>query len=345
MPTRVIIIHKETLDMGSRISDIIRELKNRKLSTTGGKRDMLKRLGLKGSKKKVIIKKKQINIIKRNDKRINIKIEKRNSVSTIIKAKINTKDKKTIYKFMIRSYYLILAKYKHNSNSQIKNAIDFCTATPIDLIPFCYRYYVYEENRSYLFDIRSLYKLIISDTPKKNPYSRKAFTIKDLKGIHKKILFIMKMGFHALHSHKSLTNEEKINEYIVSTFHKLYQMDFYVHSEMFTSLDFNLLKKLYYEIYDIWNYRLGLSFSDKRKIITNGIVFAEWQSVSNMQPNQIDILRIKILRGVNRLISEGSDSESRKMGANYFMLGLVQVSEAASLAMPTLFDSVSQEPF
>jgi hypothetical protein len=129
-----------------------------------------------------------------------------------------------------------------------------------------------------------------------------------------------------------------IQQYITDVFGLLNRYQ-YCDIDWFTTLSFNGLKTLYHKIYDIWIYRAGLSDTEKKNIVKDGVVF-----VNNIDEYTIDMeekLKKQLLRNIERLVTEGLTEDHRKTGALYVMLGIVQVSAQARDFHPNLFQAVN----
>ena len=169
---KIIIMRKKTLNLSTDIEDIKSELKRKNLSLEGTKKQMLDRLS--GScritkKIKVLRPKKKIKsiTIKRIKGRKKIKIQSKTKIPIQVKMS-KVKAKNIIYNFMLKSYLKILGNcLEKNKNISIYNESDFYSTTPSDLIPECYKFYINEENlRLYVYDIRSIFPLILSENGK-----------------------------------------------------------------------------------------------------------------------------------------------------------------------------------
>lgn len=133
----------------------------------------------------------------------------------------------------------------------------------------------------------------------------------------------------------------KLQQRCIEIFQKMDELKQYTQCEWFLSLNTNSLKYLYKEMADIWHHRLGLSNIEKRKYVTNGILF-------NIPI--IEIIRIAdrykishiLLDEFDKLVSNGQNIQDRTTGALWVLSGLTLVSQVARNAMPWLYESVRQ---
>ena len=86
---------------------------------------------------------------------------------------------------------------------------------------------------------------------------------------------------------------------------------------------------------DIWNYRSGMQFDAKERIVNNGIIFNIPHSIIKNQKN-ITKMQNVILDEFLRLINEGINREEKKLGAMIILTGLVEISTEARDALPHL---------
>ena len=231
---------------------------------------------------------------------------------------------------------------KHQYLDRCVNADDFYSSAPVKRIPKVYLYcHCDEDGYCYGFDIRSLhmyYTKTINDRKNvssvKNPYNNKPFSNITKTDVIRHINFIGHLNYEISYPEEEYDAETKYRNYVTSTFQKIDQLGFKIDQEWFTELSCAQLKKLYEILEDVWNYRLELTFTDKIKIVANGTLFT--QKVHVLISNNQQYIQEKILADLNRMITEGHTIEDCRNGALYFLLGFVQVSEAAASALPHL---------
>jgi len=81
---------------------------------------------------------------------------------------------------------------------------------------------------------------------------------------------------------KNLGPAERLNVQISDLFHKLSHLNYSMEHTWLTSLDIQDLKNLYYELGDLWTYRLDITMEERKKIVTGGIVFADAYAIMRM---------------------------------------------------------------
>ena len=285
------------------------------------------------------------------NKQAKAKTKTRRKIKLKLKLKTKTRTrarkipKTIVLNALINNYLKVLSKPGPwpGTEQEYSNCDDFMLGTPINLIPICYQFeLISKTGHRHMFDVRSLNKAVTVNGPI-NPYTQNKIQSQDLIRLSKKTTILRKIGLHDIVHQGQLSDLEKQTAYANSIFSKLYLIGFYVHVSDFLKVPFGMLKSLYYEVFDIWNYRVDLTLENKLKIINTGLVFNEWDIVKNIPDTDDGLLKIrrKILISLNRLLTEGDTASDRYLGATYFMLGYVLVSKEAASAAPHLYSASS----
>lgn len=256
--------------------------------------------------------------------------------------RVHHDDKKyhCIANFFMR--YLLFKTGEGVHARECANKEDFVTGQNIVNIPFPFIFCMKEGTYWYGFDIRSLYEFYNSNPLKFiNPYTCTEINKDDVQKIFKKLKWLSCAGFPSTHYKKQLNAIDSFNLYVVTVFQKLNQLGFYADYKWFMDLNMYWLKKLYCEVADIWEYRSAITNKQRNEIVNTGVVFADHKSVQRMNQNMEMFLRKNIVRNLERLITEGCDIDSRKLGGFYFMLGLVLVSAPAAECNQALYMAAS----
>lgn len=196
-----------------------------------------------------------------------------------------------------------------------------------------------DQDKWYGFDIRTLHTIVQLD--KQNPYTQRPIREDQLDLIERKMKLCQRFGLTISNRTANLSESERFRLYVVSVFQKLHELDFDVDSQVLLDMDLAQLKKLYVEVADIWGFRLrDLPKAHKERIVQGGMVFSEAPFVQMTldQPGNREKVLKKIVRNMERMITEGQSREDCKMGATYFMLGLALHSEQVSNAYTWLYD-------
>lgn len=227
--------------------------------------------------------------------------------------------------------------------AECSNTEDFDTLKEISCIPVPYLFCIKDGSTWYGFDVRTLSTMIESSSAT-NPYTQNILDTPTLDRFRKKVKLLKKLGFPLARAETTastaLSESDKFTLYINRVLQKLHYLDYTVKSTWITTLSFEQLQRVYCEIADIWQYRLGDALtSDMRKeIVKNGVIFAEAHIIKYMPPSSQNkkILLTKIVKNLDRFISEGTTKDNRTLGAIYFMTGLSIVSPQVAEAFPAL---------
>lgn len=224
--------------------------------------------------------------------------------------------------------YLIKKRYN------CVNQVDFYTQDLLIKIPSPYFITLCDEttNIKYGFDLRSLKRLLQDN--KINPFTIKEFSPSMLIKAFDIIKKTEKYGYLCDIEKDKLSNEQEYRNLVLMVFQKINFLGNYTDDNWYLELDMKLLKKLYIEAEDIWNYRTELPFYEKCKIVKYGKLFVEINRVKTMKPDQQRELSIMIIKEFDRMVSEGINNEYKKLGAMLALTALTEVSTKAAEAMP-----------
>jgi len=209
------------------------------------------------------------------------------------------------------------------------NSDDFYTGQNINRIPKVFVFYSEYNNIITCFDIRSLYEYNKEERVIKNPYTSVQFNIKTCERFNRKIKWLQKLGFPIQHQkQKKLPPKSnvQIDQYITDVFQILNDTH-YVDSKWFKDLDFTQLKQLYKEVNYLWTTRIGLTEKQKKDIVKDGVVFNNYDNISNYPPSMKTKLQYQVLRNLERLITEGKTSAERNNGGLYFLIAFTKISK------------------
>ena len=206
------------------------------------------------------------------------------------------------------------------------NDTDFFTYETRDEIEDKY-YFSYQDEKEFIwfFDIRSFNKLVELKQP--NPYTMVPIpnqVILRAKQLNEKL----KLDDNdELIDQKQLqiTRKQMIKQKCIDLFSDIDNSGYYCQPIWFFNLNLHLLKKLYRNLEDLWNYRLQITQEVKSRICPpNGLVFTTRVSDVNHYTNR-DNLRDLILNDILKFQNAVS-FEDKKLGYMYFIIGLGTVS-------------------
>jgi len=129
-----------------------------------------------------------------------------------------------------------------------------------------------------------------------------------------------------------------LQEKCITIFQKIDNLNNYTKCSWFLDLSPLSLKKLYYFLFDLWNYRLNLSESSKHKYLTSFPLFNIKYEVFKKYTNYYKIAHI-ILDIFDRLVSEGNTESDKNTAANWILSVLTLVNTDARNALPWLYQA------
>lgn len=227
---------------------------------------------------------------------------------------------------LIRRYLVLRRKwaindedlYTNESKYDIKNVyyFDYCEA---------HKYH-------YCFDIRT-FKNLIEKGNNNNPYTLKPLESIQINKYKRKIDYLNDHSIQLEFKQPKMNKKQKFESYVLAIFQKFDMLNNYTDHNWFLDLNIYQLKKLYKISANIW--MNDLSDDQRISIVNDGNAF-------NYDIQYIDSLYNKsklqniILKDMDRIVSESSDIEDRKLGAWLLLTALVMVSEKAAYALPYL---------
>ena len=233
-----------------------------------------------------------------------------------------------IYRFMLNCYFKKLGNCHLIKNSI--NTEDLDTCVDIYKIPAVYLFCIKDNTDVYSFDIRTIHNIyLLNKKENTNPYTRNKIDCEILLQVKKKLDFLNKLDFCIYHFYYLKTLNLKFIS-IDDVIYKLHSLDYNINKEWIVNLSLLRLKKLYFELLSSWS-NANLSNEIKFSIINidNGPIFMEYDTIGEIKKNDKDKLINIIFTIINRLISEGINNDFKRIGALYFLLGLVNISKDA----------------
>ena len=261
--------------------------------------------------------------------------------------------------FLTKKYIKVHGPAFYN-RSLCSNDVDFCTLDNLSTI--CYNQFIsFKDNNSHIygFDIKSLYNLFIkSDNAKKNNNSNSNFS--NVLNPFTNIFFshnILEQLLEYIRLTKLLKLELDLNydELIIVSLNKQLEMKIltlfqridslgnYTNIKWFMELDKYGLIHFIRELADIWNYRANLTLETKRAIVPpSGNPFhSDHINIHNLpQYNFIQIKKYSI-QIIDLMINKGINETSCVLGSYYVLCALTIVSSDAANSLPWLYEAVN----
>jgi hypothetical protein len=215
-------------------------------------------------------------------------------------------------------------------------------------IPPLYFITISQQQKTYGFDVRSLYQWwnnLHKNFEKKeymNPLTMIAFNQDQLALFHKKCTYILQTLHKTLYFPEQLEEQQKemtTETLIFNTFYEIQQLDFYNDGVSWIKEIKTIarLKDFFFLLEDMWNYRAQLPSDKKYDIVSNGSVFTSPKEFIHKQTDFSKLLHL-IFKDCYRLVHEGKTRDDRKLGAMYILTCLTVVSPSAAKHMPHFYN-------
>jgi len=95
--------------------------------------------------------------------------------------------------------------------------------------------------------------------------------------------------------------------------------------------------EFYKAIYNLWNFRLGLTTVQQEAIVPSSNLLFTVQGQKKHSPSWWERVNLRL---IETLITSSPDKESQRLGATYCMMGFVQVNTEAAQTFPWLYESM-----
>lgn len=225
-----------------------------------------------------------------------------------------------------------------NSPGIATNQTELYTMENIESIPPIYFISIWDERKNiWVFDIRTVVHTMTTGAQSNNPYTRELYTERAQDIIYARINWLRYRKFQITHINtETLTEEQCWKQKILDIFLKIEALGYYISCDWFYNISLDEHITFYRKIYNLWEWRLGLSRTQKENIIGT-------QTLFKFSPSEIPSKRkawwSKInLDIIHTLISNGVDKDNKKLGAMYALMALATVSEGLAESMPWLLD-------
>ena len=213
------------------------------------------------------------------------------------------------------------------------NSTDVYSLESVDKIPTLYRWSITDsKSHIWLFDIRTIAMLQQEETEAHkvlmNPYTREPFANDTILHYQKRMEWLRSKKYCVLHvKDDQLTPEQEWHQRILDVFLKIDMLGYYTCLKWFEDMSIRQLCKFYYELFELWYFRLGLTAEQKTNICP------EWKTILFTQ-NPIDIFTKKelkivqaiLLDTIENLVTKASQKENRALGAMYVMTAFALTS-------------------
>jgi len=215
----------------------------------------------------------------------------------------------------------------------------------LDIIPKIFFFSFSDSQKNiWAFDIRSLSFLLSKNKIIKNPYTNILLSQESINKIQIRITWLQNHKYPIMYiDNSTFTSEQMWNQHVLDIFLKMEESGYIVNSDWFHDLDKEDHIEFYKKLYDIWNYRLGLSYQQKNIIVprfnSKNKLFK--YTLEEILQKEEKIIKKNNLLIIERLVSSSNDKTQRSLGVMYILMGLCYVNSNVSDAYPWIFASIS----
>jgi hypothetical protein len=212
-------------------------------------------------------------------------------------------------------------------------------------IPKIYFFSFYDERKNiWAFDIRTLSFLLSKTKAIKNPYTNVILPQEIITKIQKRISWLKNHKYQIMYIDNTYcTSEQMWNQHVLDIFSKMEEAGYIVNSDWFHDLDKEEHIDFYNKLFDIWNYRIGLTHKQKNLIVSG------FNSRNKLFKYTLDELKLKEEKSIKknnlsiieRLISSSNDKTQRSLGVMYVLMGLCYVNDTVAEAYPWIYASIN----
>lgn len=251
---------------------------------------------------------------------------------------------KKIQRWWKLRYGLYLFKLKSPaffSRNICHNDTELASFEPLSDVKRDYFFAIKENTKYWGFDIRSLlvnynmtghlenpYTKVVCDTDTINKFRLQVDTLRRWK---KSIQF---------EETTSLTVNQSWNLRVLDICLRLDMLGYRIATQWFTELDIVLQRRLYSNLFDLWNEQLELTIDQKERIVPGNSIgdtkLFKWIPLKITMKSDLDSVRRTNINVMERLISSAELQSDRTLGAMYIVMSLCRVSNQCRIAYPWL---------
>jgi hypothetical protein len=226
-----------------------------------------------------------------------------------------------------------------------ENQTDICTLESVSSIPLLYRWsYSDSKKHIWLFDIRSLSMMRSQDNKIQitNPYTREIIPTRAMESFLKRCTQLRNHKYCLLHVNEiDITPEQLWHQTMLDVSMKYDALGYHISLEWLDKMNISEAYTLYFELWDLWSYRLQLPRSLKHAVVPDWnkeecLLFkwvpSELQSRRDRmwwQKNIVTLLERMVL---------AKEKEHRTLGALYGMTAFALACPHVRAAYPWLVD-------
>jgi len=228
-----------------------------------------------------------------------------------------------------------------------QNTTEVYSMEPVEKIPRLFFFSYADPNKTiWAFDIRSLSHIMAQGKQAENPYTREPFPPMPLQRLRERISYLRKRKYPVMYLQgESLSQEQEWNQRVLDIFMRLESLGYLAACAWFNGLDRDDHRDFYKIMFQLWNYRLGLSPADKESIVPGHLkavtkLFRWLPEGTDTMTHNLRWWQKQSLALIQSFIERSPDKTKNALGALYVTMGLVHVSEEAAEAYPWIAETL-----
>jgi hypothetical protein len=179
-----------------------------------------------------------------------------------------------------------------------------------------------------------------------NPYTREPLPAEALARLQARVAWLRARRFQIQHIVTDvLTPEQLWNQRVLDVFLKIEALGYYANADWFHALPQLHLMVLYKRLGALWEWRLGLTPLQREAIVPGHADSGERRLFKFVAEDHFEKPRgwwaRQVLSVTEAFVGRAVEAEQRKLGAMYVLMGLVQVSRTAAVALPWVLEMVT----
>ena len=221
-----------------------------------------------------------------------------------------------------------------NTRSLSTNDSEVYSLESVNQIPVLYYIsFVDHAHCLWAFDIRSFGQLFMLGNLKVNPYTRAPIPDRIIKKILNRLTWLRARKYSILHPLEvEFTPDQLFQQKVLDLFMKIESLGYHVCCEWFHRMTVENHIEFYKTLYDLWNFRLGLTSEQRDAIVPGhtGTLFYDF----GKKPHTKHWWEKVNLRIIEAFLTRSPDKEQHKLGAMYCIMAFVRINEDAADVFP-----------
>lgn len=210
-----------------------------------------------------------------------------------------------------------------------ENKTELYSMDKLSTIPKLYIWsYSDEKKHIWCFDIRIFSHLASHGL--KNPYTQLPLHGIALERLEKRLNWLKSKGYATIFVNDTeMTAEQQFNQRLLDVFMKMDFLGYHSVTEWFSNLNLEGHVKFYRELYDLWNYRLGIDGATKAAICPGLDEIMKYDPFRFRAQREVRWWKKLNLDCIDALVSRSPEKTNRALGAMYSLTALTKVSGEA----------------